>query len=142
MHGSTRELVNHLVDKLIDEGITVKPFNITSSDIGDLALALVDATTLIIATPTVLTGPHPSAVYATYLVNALRPKIKILSIIGSFGWGGRTIDILEGFLTNLKAEIIEPVLIKGYPTDWDFRKIDDLANKICKKHRELDLITR
>jgi len=139
MHGSTKELADYLVDIFIDEGINVKPFNLTTVDTGDLALALVDASTLVIATPTALTGPHPSAVYATYLVNALRPKIKFVSIIGSFGWGGRTVEILEGLLTNLKVEIIQPVLIRGYPTNKDFGKIDDLAHEIIKKHRKLNL---
>ncbi|MGZ7135556.1 MAG: FprA family A-type flavoprotein, partial [Methanobacterium sp.] len=104
MHDSTKTMVDYLVEKLIMSEITVKPFNLTSSDIGELALSLVDASTLIIATPTVLTGPHPSAVYATYLVNSLRPKLKFISIIGSYGWGGRTVELLKGMLTNIRAE--------------------------------------
>lgn len=141
MHGSTKELADYLVDTLIDKGLTVKPFNLTTADMGDLALALVDASTVIIATPTVLTGPHPSAVYAAYLVNALRPKLKFASIIGSYGWGGRTVDLLKGFLTNLKAEIIEPVIIKGFPKENDFKKIKRLAEEIVRKHKEQNLIT-
>lgn len=140
MHGSTKELVDHLVDTLIDKGLTVKLFNLTTADIGDLASALVDASTVVIATPTVLTGPHPSAVYAAYLVNALRPKLKFVSIIGSYGWGGRTVDLLKGFLTNLKAEIIEPVIVKGFPKKDDFKNIEKLAEEIVKKHKEQILI--
>jgi len=140
MHGSTKELADYLVNGLIDNGIIVKPFNLTTADIGELALALVDASTLVLATPTVLTGPHPSAVYAAYLVNALRPKLKFVSIIGSFGWGGRTVDLLKGLLTNLKAEIIEPVIIKGFPKEDDFQKIDDLIQKIVMKHKEKNLM--
>ncbi|MGF7118420.1 FprA family A-type flavoprotein [Methanobacterium oryzae] len=140
MHGSTKELADYLVDTLIDGGLTVKPFNLTTADIGDLALALVDASTVVIATPTVLTGPHPSAVYAAYLVNALRPKLKFASIIGSYGWGGRTVDLLKGFLTNLKAEIIEPVIVKGFPKEEDFKNIEKLAEEIVRKHKEQNLI--
>lgn len=140
MHGSTKELAYYLVNNLIDKGITVKPFNLTTADMGDLALALVDASTLVIATPTVLTGPHPSAVYAAYLVNALRPKLKFVSIIGSYGWGGRTVDLLKGILTNLKAEIIDPVIIKGFPNEEDYKKMDDLVYEIVRKHKEKNLI--
>ena len=140
MHGSTKELADYLVDTLIDKGLTVKPFNLTTADIGDLALALVDASTVVIATPTVLTGPHPSAVYAAYLVNAIRPKLKFASIIGSYGWGGRTVDLLKGFLTNLKAEIIEPVIVKGFPKENDFKNIEKLAEEILRKHKEQNLI--
>lgn len=137
MHGSTKEIVDYLVDILIKNGITVKPFNLTASDIGELATSLVDASTVVIATPTVLTGPHPSAVYAAYLVNALRPKLKFVSIVGSYGWGGRTVELLKGILTNIKAEIIDPVIVKGFPKEDDFKKIDVLAEEIIKKHNDL-----
>ena len=140
MHGSTKEMVYHLMDTLVKNGITVKPFNLTTSDVGNLATSLVDASTLIIATPTVLTGPHPSAVYAAYLVNALRPKLKFVSIIGSYGWGGRTVELLKGALTNIRAEVIDPVIVKGFPKGKDFKKIDALAEEIIKKHKEKDLL--
>jgi len=140
MHGSTKEMVDYLVDLLIQNGITVKPFNLTVSDTGELALSLVDASTLVLATPTVLTGPHPRAVYAAYLVNALRPKLKFVSIIGSFGWGGRTVELLKGVFTNIKAELLDPVIIKGFPKDDDFRRVDELAKEIIKKHKEHELI--
>jgi len=140
MHGSTKEMVDYLGDLLIQNGITVKPFNLTVTDTGELALSLVDASTLVLATPTVLTGPHPSAVYAAYLVNVLKPKLKFISIIGSFGWGGRTVALLKGILANVKAELLDPVIIRGFPKDDDFRKVDELAKEIIKRHREHELI--
>ncbi|MCK4233890.1 FprA family A-type flavoprotein [candidate division WOR-3 bacterium] len=139
MHGSTRSMVDYLVDALIEKGITVKPFNLTETDIGELAVALVDAATIVIGSPTVLVGPHPSAVYAAFLANALRPKLRFASIIGSFGWGGKMVEIISGMLTNLKVEIIEPVIIKGYPKKGDFEAIDRLADELSEKHKTLNL---
>jgi flavorubredoxin len=100
-------------------------------------MALVDATTAVIGTPTVLAGAHPSAAYATFLVNALRPKLRFVSIIGSYGWGGRTLEQLSGMLSNLKVELLEPVLAKGFPKEADFQALDTLANTIAQKHKEL-----
>ena len=139
MHGSTRRMVDYFVDALIRRGITVKPFNLTKTDIGELAIALVDAATLIIASPTVLIGPHPSVVYATYLVNALRPKLKFASVIGSYGWGGKMLEQITGALTNLRVEILDPVVIKGFPEEEDFRALDRLADGILDKHKTLNL---
>ena len=85
----------------------------------------------------VLTGPHPQAVYATYLLNILRPKTKFISIIGSFGWGGKFIEDIKGLLTNIKAELLEPVVARGYPKEDDFQALERLANEIAKKHQEL-----
>ena len=38
----------------------MKQFDLTDSDIGKLAMSLVDAATIVIGTPTVLAGPHPT----------------------------------------------------------------------------------
>jgi len=137
MHGSTKVLVDYFVSALIDRGITVKQFNLTKTDIGKLAMALVDAATVVVGSPTVLAGPHPSVVYAVYLTNALRPKLKFASIIGSYGWGGRTVEKIKDMLSNLKVEFLEPVLVKGLPKAEDFKRLDELADEISKRHREL-----
>ncbi|MCD6594375.1 FprA family A-type flavoprotein [bacterium] len=137
MHGSTQILVDRLVEMLIDSGIYVKPFNIPYTDTGELAMALVDAATVVVGTPTVLAGAHPAAVYATFLFNALRPKTRFVSIIGSFGWGGRAVEQLAGLLTNVKPEIIEPVIVKGCPDGDAFKKLERLANEIIKRHNGL-----
>ena len=140
MHGSTRRMVDYLVDALVEREMTVKPFNLTETDIGELAVALVDAASIVIGSPTVLVGPHPSAVYAAFLANALRPKLRFASLIGSYGWGGRMVEIITGMLSNLKVEIIEPVVIKGYPKEADFLSLNRLADDFLKKHEELGIV--
>ncbi|GAG55450.1 unnamed protein product, partial [marine sediment metagenome] len=45
MHGSTRKMVEYLVGALAGRGITVKQFDLAVTDIGKLAMALVDAAT-------------------------------------------------------------------------------------------------
>jgi flavorubredoxin len=139
MHGSTQLMAERLIDALMKRGITVKPFNLSRTDIGDLAMDLVDASTIVIGTPTVLGGAHPAAVYAAYLANALRPKTRFVSIIGSYGWGGKTVEQLAGMIGNLKVEVIEPVLVKGMPTEDDYAKIDALADAIARKHAESNI---
>jgi flavorubredoxin len=136
MHGSTRKMVAYFVEALARRGVTVKQFDLTVTDIGKLAMALVDAATVVIGTPTVLAGPHPNAVYAAFLANALRPNLKFASIIGSYGWGGKTVEQLVGILPNLKVELLEPVLIKGYPREADLKALDSLAEVIAQKHKE------
>lgn len=141
MHGSTEKMVQYLTEALIDRGIRVLPFNLVVTDIGELAMALVDSATVVIGTPTVIFGPHPQAVYATYLVNMLRPKTRIVSVIGSFGWGGRTVEVLKGMLTRIEPELLDPVYIKGAPGAKDLKDLDNLADAIAKKHREFGILT-
>ena len=87
MHGSTEGMVDYLVGALAELGIKVQTFELSTTDIGKLAMALVDAATVIIGTPTLFGGPHPSVASATQLANALRPKLKYAAIIGSYAWG-------------------------------------------------------
>ena len=136
MHGSTREMVDYLTSSLVGNGVRVELFNLPVTDIGKLAMALVDAGTIIVGTPTVLAGPHPLAAYAAFLANALRPKARFLSIVGSYEWGGKTVETLAGMIPNLKVEILDPVLCKGAPLTAEFEALDRLAGLVAGKHRE------
>ncbi len=139
MHSSTRKMVDYFVSALVDRGVSVQQFDLTVTDIGKLAIALVDAGTIVVGSPTVLAGPHPLAAYAALLANALRPKARFLSIIGSYGWGGRTVEILSSLVPNLKVEVIEPVLVKGAPRKEGFAALENLAETIAVKHKEQGL---
>jgi len=136
MHGSTHAMVEHLVDALAQRGVTVQQFDLSATDIGKLAMALVDAATIVIGTPTVLGGPHPSVAHAAILANALRPKVRFASVVGSYGWGGKTVEQLGGMISNLKVDMLEPVLCKGFPREGDFEALDALAAAIAAKHAE------
>ncbi len=136
MHDSTRMMVDRLLSALVERGVSVELFDLPVTDVGKLAMALVDAATLVVGAPTVLAGPHPMAAYATFLANALRPKVKYVSIIGSYGWGGKTVETLVGMIPNLKAEVLDPVMCKGVPLQADLEALDGLADAIARKHRE------
>jgi flavorubredoxin len=137
MHGSTRILVEHLVSSLTQKGVTVRQFDLSVTDIGKLAISLVDAATIVVGTPTVHIGPHPHVAYAVHLANALRPKLKFASIIGSYGWATKAVEQIAGAIPNLKVEVIDPVLCKGLPGPIDLEAIERLAAEIAKRHAGL-----
>ncbi|MCK4628436.1 MAG: FprA family A-type flavoprotein [Sedimentisphaerales bacterium] len=140
MHGSTAAMVEYFVDALIKRNIAVRQFELSTVDIGKLAMALVDAATVVIGSPTVLIGAHPLAAYAAFLANALRPKARFASIIGSYGWGSKMVEQLAGMMPNLKVEILDPVLIKGFPKDDGFAALDRLADDVLAKHKEIGIV--
>lgn len=140
MHGSTKVAVEYLTDKLIEAGITVKPFNLTETDLGALAIALVDAATIVIATPTVLAGPHPKVAYAALLVGALRPKTKFVGIVTSFGWASKVTEQLSALIAHLKPEVLGIVSVKGLPRESDLKNLGEFAGTIVKKHKGAGLM--
>jgi len=142
MHGSTRKLVDHLVSALAARGVKVHLFDLAVTDLGKLAIALVDAATIIVGTPTVHVGPHPAVFYASHLANALRPKLRYASVVGSYGWSSKAIEQIAGLIPNLSVEILDPVLCKGLPGANDFASLDRLAETVAAKHAALGGNTR
>ena len=137
MHGSTKQMVDFLVDDLLQHGVPVNQYNLLDTDSGVLGSAIVDAATIIIATPTVLFGPHPVAVSSAYLVRALRPKAKYIGVIGSYGWGSNAVNYLTEMLAPLGAEVLPAPYIKGLPDEKDVEELHKLADLIAEKHQNL-----
>jgi flavorubredoxin len=137
MHGSTGLMVQRLIAALVDRGVDVVPVDLVTLDEGRLAMALIDAATVVFGTPTVNGGPHPRVATVAGLVNYLKPKTRFISVIGSFGWSTTVGKNLPAMLPDLKAEVIEPVLSRGLPGPEDMAAVDALAETIAKRHREL-----
>jgi flavorubredoxin len=137
MHGSTALMVEHLTAALVRKGIQVLPFNLPVTDIGKLAMSLVDAATIVIGCPAVHVGPHPLAANAAILANALRPKARFASVIGSYGWANKIVETIAGLIPNLKVELLTPVLAKGLPKAAEFKALDALAEAIARKHASM-----
>lgn len=137
MHGSTEAMVRHLTGALAERGVKTRLFDLAATDIGKLAIALVDAATIIIGTPTVHAGPHPAVVAAAHLANALRPKLRFAAVVNSYGWSSKAVERLAELIPNLKVELLPAVICRGYPRANDFQALDALADAIAQKHATL-----
>ena len=137
MHGSTCAMARHLTDALTHRGVSVRVFDVTEPNLGELAIALNRAATIVIGSPIVLSAAHPKISYVAMLANVLRPKARFASVIGSFGWGGKLADQLLVLMPNLKVELLEPVVVKGAPKQDAFAALDRLADAIVEKHKTL-----
>lgn len=140
MYNSTEEMIDYIAKNLNAKGIKTQVFDIVTGDLGDLAMGLVDATTIVLGSSMVLAGPHPMAVNVAYLANILKPKAKFATFVGSYGWGGNLFGTLGQMLSGLKVESIEPVLVKGKPKKEDYEKLDILIEEIYNKHKSLNLV--
>jgi len=140
MHGSTLAMVDRLTEALTERGTRVRRFDMASADLGSLATALVDAGTIVAATPTVLTNPHPAMMSALYLISALRPKAPFLALLVSYGWASKVVETVGTLTAGLKAEMLGEVVARGLPTDEEMRQVDRLADVIAARHREAGLV--
>ena len=133
MHGSTARMAEHLVESLARRDVKVHLFDLAAADLGKLAISLVDAAAIVIGAPTVHVGPHPAVFYAAHLANALRPKVRYASIIGSYGWNSKAVERIAELIPNLKVEILDPVVCRGYPREKEFQALEKLADDIAER---------
>jgi flavorubredoxin len=140
MHHSTKHMVQLLGDALVRQGVAVELFQLGSTDLGRLAMAMVDAATIVLGTPTVAGGPHPSVLHAAYVASILRPRAKHLGVVGSAGWSAaKTVKMLAELLSSLPAEVLEPVFATGMPKEADCAALEALASTIVAKHGALGI---
>jgi flavorubredoxin len=133
-------MVMHLIDALAKRGVTVHAFDLAVTDIGKLAIALVDAATLIVGTPTVHVGPHPAVYQAAHLANLLRPKVRHAAIVGSYGWSSKAIEQISGLIPNLSVDVLGAFLHKGKPDASTFAELDGLAKSVADAHEANELV--
>ncbi len=140
MYESTKEMIEYLSKKLEVKGIKTFKFDIVDDDLGDFAMSLADAATIVLGASMVLAGPHPMAVNVAYITSVLKPKAKFASLVGSYGWGGKLFDLIVQLLAPLKLDMIEPLQIKGKLTEEGFKKLDEMAQSIYEKHKSIGLV--
>ena len=137
MYQNTERMVDRLAEKLKEEDVEVHKFDLISDDILDLAVVLVVAATVVFGASMVLAMPHPYAFFGVYLTNALRPNVKFMSILGSYGWGGNLVGKIEENTNLLQVEKLDYITVKGRAKQEDMERIDALAHTIAQKHKEI-----
>ncbi|HNZ64056.1 MAG TPA: FprA family A-type flavoprotein [Bacillota bacterium] len=137
MHESTGRMVQVLADELCAEGIRVSLFNLGDPKrdlrvtLGSVVTETVNAAAFLLASPTVLGGPHPSAAAMALMINAFNPSLRFMGILGSFGWGSQMVKQLEGLTARVKAERLEPLLLRGLPTEEGEEQIRQYARELA-----------
>lgn len=135
MHGSTAKMVDYLSKELIKRGVKVELFDLAVTDIGKLAMSLIDAATIVIGSPTVHVGPHPIVANTAILANAIKPKARYAAVIGSYGWATKAVDGIVGLIPSLKVEVLGAVICKGLPKEQTLAELSNLAELIAQKHK-------
>jgi len=130
MHNSTKMMVDYLVDQLVGLGINSITMNLAQCELGQFAMNVVEAAAVIFATPTFLVGPHPFVLQAAVIMGLMKPKTRIVGFMGSYGWGSKAPQMIMDQLKMVKAEFLEPIMVKGMPTDETLDAINELALRI------------
>ncbi len=136
MWGSTERLARAITGAISVEDVEVVPYDLVVADISHIARDMVDASAIVIGSPTVLGGLHPIAAYVLTLVKVLRPRAKLAAFFSSYGWGGGAASQVKSMLEPLKLEIVEALEIKGPPGEKELESAADLGRKVARRVKE------
>lgn len=78
-------------------------------------------------------GMHPLAIYAAYLVRALRPPLKYGAVLSSYGWGGGAVRQALEVLGPTKIEVVGTLEVNGPPSAEEHEKIVEMGRQLSRK---------
>nr|HID60005.1 FprA family A-type flavoprotein [Desulfobacterales bacterium] len=133
MWHSTEMMANAIVDALAQEGVEAKPMHLRSWHRSDIITEVLDASGIIVGSPTMNNGLFPTVGdFLTYM-KGLRPRNKIGAAFGSYGWSGEAVKLISRELEEMKFDVIDPGLRVQYvPDEKDLERCYRLGKKIAQ----------
>ena len=134
MWGSTDKMARAIAEGAISQGVEVKMLKLRASDNSESVTEILDAKAVLVGSPTLNNGMFPTlGSFMTYAVG-LRPKDKIWSFFGSFGWGGGAVRNMVEMAKKAGFEVHEPgIEIKYVPDEEDLKKCFEFGKLIATK---------
>ncbi|MCX7047615.1 MAG: FprA family A-type flavoprotein [Candidatus Sumerlaeota bacterium] len=117
MWQSTEKMAAAIEDGLMSGGVAVKRMPLSVSHRSDVALEMLDTGALICGAPTLNNGLFPSMADCLTYLGGLRPKNRIGAAFGSYGWGQRSVTIMNEMLKSMGVELAHPGLSVRYAPD-------------------------
>jgi len=143
MWHSTEQMINPIVEGIRDRGIETRVIKLRATPLSFAVKELWKARGFIVGSPTLNNTMFPTiAEFLTYL-RGLKPKNRICSAFGSYGWGGgATRDIFEEF-KRLGLEAVEPGIQVMYKPSYEDKKQcfefgKDFASKVKEYHKAFE----
>ena len=134
MWGSTEKMAKAMIEGINSEGVEVMLFRLPHSDQSDIIKELLDAKGILIGSSTINNSILPTLASFLVELQSLRPKNKIATAFGSFGWGGGAVKTIEKGLENAGIGITDPPLtVKWVPDAEELRKCFKFGKEFAKK---------
>jgi flavorubredoxin len=133
MWHSTAHMANAIADGLKSSGADVRVIPLSSEDRSFAATEILDASALIVGSPTLNNNIFPTVADVMTYLKGLRPKNLIGAAFGSYGWGGESIKHLSGILEDMGVELVaEGLKVKYVPKHEDLKECHKLGEDIGK----------
>jgi len=133
MWGSTQKMAYAILDAIASQGISVHLFHLRRSDVSEIVKEILEAKAVIFGSPTLNNSMFPTiSNFLTYIIG-LRPRGKVWTSFGSYGWGGGATRDINKWLKEARFEVLEPSLsIRYAPSMEELQKCREFGRKIAE----------
>lgn len=133
MWHSTEKMAMAIVESLGEEGVDVKPMNLRQWHRSNIITEVLDAGAVVIGSPTLNNGLFPTLGDFLAYMKGLKPKNKIGTAFGSYGWSGESVKLINEALESMKIQVIDPgVSLQYVPDEKGLDACCELGKKIAK----------
>jgi len=137
MWHSTERMAKAIVDGLVQEGVSVRMFDLATNHRSDIITEVLDAGALVIGSPTLNNGMLPRMADLLHYMKGLRPANKIGAAFGSYGWSGEAVKLINAIMEEMKFTVIDPgINVQYVPAHDDLGKCVELGRKVAKALKE------
>ena len=134
MWGATEKMARKMIEGISDSGISVKLFDIDSSDRTEIVKEMLDAKGYLIGSSTHDNDMLPTMAGFLEFVKGLKPKARVAGLFGSYGWAGGAIASMEKTVKESGIDIVmPPVSFKYMPDGNDLSKCYDYGKEFAGK---------
>ena len=122
MWGATEKMARKIFEGITDAGVSVKLFDITSSDRTEIIKEMLDAKGFIFGSSTHDNDMLPNIAGFLEFLKGLKPKDRVAGVFGSYGWAGGAVKEIEDILKETGIELVQPGLSVKYVPDGNEMK--------------------
>ena len=131
MWGSTEKMAQAVVEGAVTQGVEVKLMKLRATDLTEIVTQILDSKAVIVGSPTLNNQMFPTLGQFLTYIGGLKPKLKIWSFFGSYGWGGGAVRNMIEMARKVGFEVHEPgIEVKYIPNAEDLAKCFELGKHI------------
>ncbi|MEJ2254835.1 MAG: FprA family A-type flavoprotein [Nitrospirota bacterium] len=137
MWHSTEKMAQPMMEGIRDEGMDCRVFKLRASPTSVAVKEFWRARGALVGSPTLNNTVFPYVGEFLVYLKGLRPKHRIVSAFGSYGWGGGAVKEMLGAFKDMKLETVEPGFEVKYKASADeVKACYDFGRRFAQKTRE------
>ncbi len=134
MWSSTDKMARAIAEGATSEGVEVKFMKLRATELSDIMTEILDAKAIVVGSPTLNNQMFPTIGHLLTYATGLRPKDKLWSFFGSYGWGGGAVKGMADTVRKAGFTVNEATVeVKYVPDQEDLKKCFEFGQQIAAK---------